>query len=262
MRASTAWVGASCCPCRRTRLGILRPLRQCRRARWRNSAAKSSSIPAFGFRPILVCELSQSVACLQFARRRHGAARRPTPGSDSPCAGAFAAIPRTHAAIHAALYLDHGEDREDQGPAGGFMLDGRADSLHAQALFHGSTLPRWAIKARISAQRLRRAPYALRLAQFFGEDSSTTAAIVAAAALAVERFEVEDRAFIPIAAATTLSCRPARLSAQQLHGLASIRDRARAIAPMSSEYSPGAGARGPAFTDYAIAHSACRVIPG
>src|ERR1035438_2175144 len=31
-------------------------------------------------------------------------------------------------------YVDHGEEREDEGPAGGFMLDGRADSLHTQAL--------------------------------------------------------------------------------------------------------------------------------
>src|SRR5579863_9872358 len=31
-------------------------------------------------------------------------------------------------------YLERGDEVEDEGPAGGFMRDGRADSLHAQAL--------------------------------------------------------------------------------------------------------------------------------
>ena len=78
------------------------------------------------------------------------------------------------------------------------MLDGRADSLHAQAL-----LP-WLDAAEMGnaspgalAQSLRRTPYAPRLQQLYGTQALDDARLVALAALALERFELEDTSFHP-----------------------------------------------------------------
>jgi cytochrome c peroxidase len=96
-------------------------------------------------------------------------------------------------------YVDHGEEREDEGPAGGFMLDGRADSLHAQALLPWLDAAEMAnLSVEALAGRLQRAAYAHSLRQLFGAtvfDRPRQA--VAVAALAVERFELEDPSFHP-----------------------------------------------------------------
>ena len=152
------------------------------------------------------------------------------------------------------LYVEHGEDREDQGPTGGFMLDGRADSLHAQAL-----LP-WLDPAEMAnqslgslAQELRRAVYAPQLAQLFGRDVfDDPRQLSAAAALALERFEVEDPSFHPYSSRyDRFLAGEASLSAQQQHGLALFVDPRKGNCAECHPNTRGPGARGPAFTDYA-----------
>ena len=151
-------------------------------------------------------------------------------------------------------YLDHGDQLEDEGPAGGFMLDGRADSLHAQAL-----IP-WLDAAEMGnrnlpdlAQRLQHAPYALQLRQLFGEGLfERPRQAVAAAALAVEDFELEDLSFHPYSSRydAYLAGRAA-LSDQELRGLTLYTDSRKGNCAECHPNSPGAGGRAPDFTDYA-----------
>lgn len=119
-------------------------------------------------------------------------------------------------------YIDAGREREDIGPAGGFMLDGRADNLRAQVLvplLDPAEMGNTNIVA--VASRLRRASYAKELEALARAgaamtqpseqaaapqnkaspaDAATTlesASLVEAAAAAVERFETEDPSFHP-----------------------------------------------------------------
>ena len=150
-------------------------------------------------------------------------------------------------------YLDRGHEIEDEGPAGGFMLDGRADSLHAQAL-----IP-WLDAAEMAnrdvadlAQRLQRAPYAAQLRELFGEALfERPGQAVAAAALAIEHFELEDPSFHPYSSRydAYLAGRGA-LSDQELRGLRLYKDPARGNCDECHPSSPGAGGRAPDFTDY------------
>lgn len=89
-------------------------------------------------------------------------------------------------------YVDAGREREDIGPAGGFMLDGRADNLRAQVLvplMDPAEMGNTNIAA--IASRLRQAPYAKEL------EAGESASLVEAAAAAIERFEIEDPSFHP-----------------------------------------------------------------
>lgn len=151
------------------------------------------------------------------------------------------------------FYTEHGEDNEDAGPAGGFMRDGRADSLHEQAL-----LP-WLDRGEMAnpsiaalAQRLRRTDYAPALQSQFGRrlfDRPRQA--VAAAALAMERFELEDPSFHPYSSrydrflAGELS-----LSAREQHGLELFLDPRKGDCDECHPATRGPGGRGPVFTDY------------
>jgi cytochrome c peroxidase len=151
-------------------------------------------------------------------------------------------------------YLDHGDALEDEGPAGGFMLDGRADSLHAQAL-----IP-WLDAAEMGnrnlpdlAQRLQRAPYAAQLRQLFGEALfEQPQQAVAAAALAVEHFELEDPSFHPHSSRYDdyLAGRGA-LTDPELRGLRLYVDPRKGNCAECHPSSPGAGGRAPDFTDHA-----------
>ena len=152
------------------------------------------------------------------------------------------------------FYLEHGEEREDEGPAGGFMLDGRADSLHTQAL-----LP-WLDAAEMGnedidalAQRLRQASYAPTLRQLFGSTLfDRPQQVAAAAALALERFELEDPSFHPYSSRyDRFLAGEASLSAQELRGLALFVDRAKGNCAECHPNTRGPGGRGPEFTDYA-----------
>ena len=93
-------------------------------------------------------------------------------------------------------YVDSGREREDIGPAGGFMLDGRADNLRAQVLvplMDPAEMGNTNITA--IAGRLRRAPYATELEALVPAPES--ASLVEAATQAIERFEIEDPSFHP-----------------------------------------------------------------
>ena len=152
------------------------------------------------------------------------------------------------------LYVEHGEDRQDQGPTGGFMLDGRADSLHAQAM-----LP-WLDPAEMAnenldslAQRLRRAAYAPQFAQSFGQVVlDDPRQLAAAAALALERFEIEDASFDPYSSRyDRYLAGEASLSVQQQRGLALFVDPRKGNCAECHPNARGPGGRGPVFTDYA-----------
>jgi cytochrome c peroxidase len=151
-------------------------------------------------------------------------------------------------------YLDHGEEREDEGPAGGFMLDGRADSLHTQALLpwlDATEMGNPSIEA-LSA-RLQRAPYAQRLQQLFGAtvlDDPRQA--VAGAALALERFELEDPSFHPYSSRyDQFLAGQETLTQQELRGLKLFVDPLKGNCAECHPNTAGPGGRGPDFTDYA-----------
>jgi cytochrome c peroxidase len=151
-------------------------------------------------------------------------------------------------------YVDHGEEREDEGPAGGFMLGGRADSLHAQALLpwlDAAEMANLSVKA--LAGRLQRAAYAHSLRQLFGAtvfDRPRQA--VAVAALAVERFELEDPSFHPYSSRyDQFLAGAATLTEQELRGLKLYIDPLKGNCAECHPNTPGPGGRGPDFTDYA-----------
>ena len=92
-------------------------------------------------------------------------------------------------------YVDAGREREDIGPSGGFMLDGRADNLRAQVLvplLDPAEMGNTNIGA--IASRLRQAPYATELE---AQARAAHTGLVEAATAAVERFETEDPSFHP-----------------------------------------------------------------
>jgi cytochrome c peroxidase len=71
-------------------------------------------------------------------------------------------------------YIDVGREREDIGPAGGLMLDGRADNLRAQMLLPMLDPAEMANSgAQEVAAKLRRAPYAAELRRLSGATAAT-----------------------------------------------------------------------------------------
>jgi cytochrome c peroxidase len=151
-------------------------------------------------------------------------------------------------------YIDHGEEREDEGPAGGFMLDGRADSLHAQALLPWLDANEMAnADPEALASRLQRAPYAPRLRELFGAavfDRPRQA--IAGAALALERFELEDPSFHPYSSRyDQFLAGTAALSEQELRGLRLYVNPLKGNCAECHPNTTGPGGRGPDFTDHA-----------
>jgi len=154
------------------------------------------------------------------------------------------------------FYLERGEEREDLGPAGGFMLDGRADSLHAQALLPWLDADEMAnASIDVLARRLRQAPYAQRLlAQATGVDAAGSPGpqrLVAAAAQALERFELEDPSFHPYSSRydAFLEGRGG-LSEAELRGLRLFVDPRKGNCAECHPNTRGPGGRPPDFTDY------------
>lgn len=148
-------------------------------------------------------------------------------------------------------YRDTGSEREDIGPAGGFMLDGRADDLRAQAL-----LP-WLDPAEMAnssledlANRLRQAPYAAQFARAFQENATEPRALVEQAAAAVERFELEDVSFHPYSSRFDRYLRGmGALSEEELKGLRLFADPNKGNCAACHAVTTGAQGRGPDFTD-------------
>jgi cytochrome c peroxidase len=148
------------------------------------------------------------------------------------------------------VYRDSGSDREDLGPAGGFMLDGRADDLRQQALLPLLD-PLEMANASVEefARRLRSRPYAPEFARVYGE-AADAPALAAQAAAALERFEEEDPSFHPYDSRFDRSLQgAAQLSAQELAGLRLFRDPEKGNCDACHTATTGPGGRPPDFTD-------------
>jgi cytochrome c peroxidase len=151
-------------------------------------------------------------------------------------------------------YMDMGRDREDVGPAGGFMLDGRADNLREQMLLPLLDPAEMANSSVADvAARLRRAPYAAQLRQAADSFSTGAQPLVDAAAAALERFELEDPSFHPYSSRFDQHLRgTAALSADELEGLRLFVDPAKGNCAACHTATTGPGGRAPTFTDYSF----------
>jgi cytochrome c peroxidase len=167
-------------------------------------------------------------------------------------------------------YIDVGRDREDIGPAGGLMLDGRADNLREQMLLPlldpaemGNT------DVREVTARLARAPYGRELREIAGAYSSVapdSAApnappliaagpgappLVAAAAEALEHFELEDPTFHPYTSRFDDYLRgTGTLSPDELEGLRLFVNPAKGNCAACHAATTGPGGSPPTFTDH------------
>jgi cytochrome c peroxidase len=151
-------------------------------------------------------------------------------------------------------YIDVGREREDVGPAGGLMLDGRADNLREQMLLPLLD-PAEMANASISevAARLGRAPYAEELRRLSGATSPAplSPSLIDAAAAALERFELEDRSFHPYTSRFDEYLRGAgTLSPDELEGLRLFVDPAKGNCAACHTATTGPGGSAPTFTDH------------
>lgn len=148
-------------------------------------------------------------------------------------------------------YIDVGREREDIGPAGGFMLDGRADGLGAQVLVPLLDPVEMGNKNIAAvANRLQRAPYARELQELTSTSITVAQPLVAAASAAVERVELEDPSFHPYSSRFDQYLRGAApLSAEELEGLRLFTnpDKGNCIACHTAATGPGG--QPPVFTD-------------
>jgi cytochrome c peroxidase len=182
-------------------------------------------------------------------------------------------------------YIDVGRDREDVGPAGGLMLDGRADNLREQMLLPLLDTAEMANSSVAEiATRLRRATYAAELLQTAGAgvdsagsgsahsgvtgsgcaspdstgsvtpgppQSGPAQSLLDAAATALERFELEDTTFHPYNSRFDQYLRgTATLSADELEGLRLFVDPAKGNCAACHTATTGPGGSAPTFTDF------------
>lgn len=145
-------------------------------------------------------------------------------------------------------YVDRGSEREDLGPAGGFMWDGRADSLHAQVLLPLLD-PVEMANANIAAiaTRLHARSYDRELAPAGG----TAQDLVDAAAAALERFELEDPGFHPYSSRFDQYLRgESTLSADELEGMRLFISPVKGNCAACHTVTTGPRGSPPAFTDF------------
>jgi cytochrome c peroxidase len=153
-------------------------------------------------------------------------------------------------------YIDVGREREDVGPAGGLMLDGRADNLREQMLLPLLDPAEMANSGvREVAAKLARAPYAAELQRLSSADTSApdTGAqpLIEAAAAALERFELEDPSFHPYSSRFDEYLRGVgTLSADELEGLRLFIDPAKGNCAACHTATTGPGGSAPTFTDH------------
>jgi cytochrome c peroxidase len=148
-------------------------------------------------------------------------------------------------------YRDTGSEREDLGPAGGFMLDGRADSLQQQALLPLLDVAEMA-NATIAglARRLRRTRYFGEFARVFGVRADDSQSLADQAAAALERFELEDPSFHPYDSRFDRSLRGTEtLSALEREGQRLFTDPAKGNCAACHTAMTGPQGRPPDFTD-------------
>jgi cytochrome c peroxidase len=138
-------------------------------------------------------------------------------------------------------------------PQGGLFWDGRADTLQQQAIFpllspfemDGGTVDR-------VAGRLRRAPYAARFAQLFGDAVfDATRLAVAEALFAVGRYEIEAPSFHPYSSKFDFWLEGrARFSPAELRGYLLFNDPTKANCGGCHLDEPTADGLPPLFTDH------------
>jgi cytochrome c peroxidase len=149
-------------------------------------------------------------------------------------------------------YHDRGSEREDVGPAGGFMLDGRADSLRHQALlplFDPAEMANSSFEE--LSQRLRQVPYSAEFSRAFATVPEDARSLVGQAAAALERFELEDPSFHPYNSRFDRYLRgDLTLSAQELGGLRLFVDPQKGNCAACHSIVTGPQGRAPDFTDY------------
>jgi cytochrome c peroxidase len=149
-------------------------------------------------------------------------------------------------------YVDVGSEREDIGPAGGLMLDGRADNLREQVLL---PLLDPAEMANSNLEeigtRLRGKSYDQALERASGTAVATARALVAAAAAALECFELEDPSFHPYNSRFDQYLRgEATLAADELEGMRLFVNPAKGNCAACHTATTGPGGRPPTFTDH------------
>jgi cytochrome c peroxidase len=169
-------------------------------------------------------------------------------------------------------YIDVGREREDVGPAGGLMLDGRADNLREQMLLPMLDPAEMANSSvQKIAMRLARAPYAAELRQVAdsantssvntalastgsvntGSETPSAKSLVDAAAAALERFELEDPSFHPYSSRFDAYLRGTEaLSADEVDGLRLFVDPAKGNCAACHTATTGPGGSAPTFTDH------------
>ncbi|VWB58205.1 di-heme cytochrome c peroxidase [Burkholderia aenigmatica] len=141
----------------------------------------------------------------------------------------------------------------DNAPIGGFGWDGRFDRLRDQASFPLLNPDEMANpSAEAVVAKLRRAPYANRFRKVFGEhafDDSKQA--FANAALAIERFELEDPSFRPYTSKFDYYLDgKVELSAQEMRGKRLFDDPARGNCASCHIDQPGVNGAHPLLTDF------------
>ena len=149
------------------------------------------------------------------------------------------------------VYVDTGSEREDVGPAGGFMLDGRVDELGAQAL-EPLLDPTEMANGTVAAlgARLRQLPYATELSRNPGADADARA-LAQEAAAALAAFELEDPSFHPYSSRYDRYRKgQAVLSNGELAGLRLFADPAKGNCAACHTLATGPGGQPPQFTDY------------
>lgn len=153
------------------------------------------------------------------------------------------------------LYRPNGAEREDVGPGGGFMRDGRADSLHAQALLpllDPDEMANASLEA--LAARLRALPWIDQLARASdAPPPDSAAALVELATRALEQFLLEDPRFHPYSSRyDRFLAGTAMLDTHELNGLRIFIDPERGNCAACHPHTSGPGGRGAAFTDFSF----------
>lgn len=157
--------------------------------------------------------------------------------------------PRPRFARH--VYVDTGSEREDLGPAGGFMVDGRVDQLGLQALvplldpdeMANGTLD-------VLAARLRQLPYAPDLLRLSGA-AVDARGLCEQASRALAAYEVEDASFHPYSSRfDEYLAGHVLLTSQELAGLRLFADPAKGNCAACHSLASGPGGQPPQFTDY------------
>jgi cytochrome c peroxidase len=149
-------------------------------------------------------------------------------------------------------YVDRGRDREDLGPAGGFMLDGRADSLREQVLLPLLD-PAEMANSNLEevARRLRDRPYDRELERLSGTTPAAAQDLVTAAAAALEQFELEDPSFHPYNSRFDRYLRgELTLSADELEGMRLFISPLKGNCAACHTATTGPGGSPPVFTDF------------